>query len=458
MVPLAFAGGAAGQSADDYFTRGEDALTIGDLKTAVRDYSKAIDLETNFAKAYCARGCARFFLGDLNGAVADSTRTIELDPDGPLAAKAYDNRGSAKYSRGDSAGALADYTSAISLTRNEIHPENAEVYSHRGMVKLDLRDWDGALVDSSNAIAVRSENSLAKRVISQAISAKSPLEFDFGYYAARSRPAPEDPHTYINRGLACRARGDWSGAIAEFTRAIELDAVDDEAYRLRGTVRRATGDWRGAIADFSKAIEANSDSAEPYGARAVARQFNSDATGAMEDCSNTIRLDPKDGANYVLRGQLDYYAQSFTNAVRDFAKAVELNPSDDHARFGLWLVRARLGEAEAAGVDLRKHLAARQSTKTNDWTSEVGRFLAGDLTEPAFLTAARTNDPVIEARQYCEAYYYAAAKRLIDGDRDTAIDYFWKCVAGGERNSAEYVAAAVELRRLVAFSPRVAGR
>ena len=60
---------------------------------------------------------------------------------------------------------------------------------------------------------------------------------------------------YSNRGAARSAQGDNEGAIADYTRAIEINPQLANAYANRGVVRNALGDKAGAIVDFQRAAE-----------------------------------------------------------------------------------------------------------------------------------------------------------------------------------------------------------
>jgi len=50
-------------------------------------------------------------------------------------------------------------------------------------------------------------------------------------------------------------KGDFDGAIATSTRAIELDPKYSTAYTNRGLAKKNKGDLDGAIADCNRAIE-----------------------------------------------------------------------------------------------------------------------------------------------------------------------------------------------------------
>jgi Flp pilus assembly protein TadD len=59
----------------------------------------------------------------------------------------------------------------------------------------------------------------------------------------------ESAASYVNRGVGKAARGDFDGAIADFTRTIELDPKEPKAYNNRGLAKHHKGDFEGALAD-----------------------------------------------------------------------------------------------------------------------------------------------------------------------------------------------------------------
>jgi tetratricopeptide (TPR) repeat protein len=60
---------------------------------------------------------------------------------------------------------------------------------------------------------------------------------------------------YFRRGFAEQKRSDFDGAIADYTKAIQLKPHFVYAYYDRGLSKKAKGDLDGAIADYSKVIE-----------------------------------------------------------------------------------------------------------------------------------------------------------------------------------------------------------
>ena len=78
----------------------------------------------------------------------------------------------------------------------------------------------------------------------------------------------------MNRGSReTLAKGDQDGAIADFTRAIELSpTMIMRPMRVAADPRNSKGDHDGGIADFTRAIELNPKYADAYQGRGYALQ------------------------------------------------------------------------------------------------------------------------------------------------------------------------------------------
>ena len=96
---------AYAQSATDLLDSGLDKAESGNLKGAIADWTKAIEMYPRYGIAYYNRGVARYELGDFRGAIADYTKAIEYDPN---YASAYNNRGNSKDRLKGHQGAISD--------------------------------------------------------------------------------------------------------------------------------------------------------------------------------------------------------------------------------------------------------------------------------------------------------------------------------------------------------------
>ena len=108
---------------------------------------------------------------------------------------------------------------------------------------------------------------------------------------ARSSTVPvlltSTPSLYLHisaRGNAREAKGDLDGAIAEYTRAIELDPRYADAYLNRANTQADKGDMGHAIADYNRALEINPALARAYAGRGGVK---GDLDGALSDYSRS---------------------------------------------------------------------------------------------------------------------------------------------------------------------------
>ena len=99
FVPLV----SFGQTKEDFFNNGKSKDSLKDYYGAIADFTKAIEINPDFAIAYSDRGFSKYSLKDYYGAIADYTKFTELDPDNPVT---FFLRGDAKDKIDDFKGRL----------------------------------------------------------------------------------------------------------------------------------------------------------------------------------------------------------------------------------------------------------------------------------------------------------------------------------------------------------------
>ena len=110
---------------------------------------------------------------------------------------------------------------------------------------------------------------------------------------------PNDANAYINRGNSKNNLEDYYGAIADYTKAIEITPNDAAAYYNRGFVKSNLKDNYGAIADYTKAIEINPNYADAYNNRGIAKEIIGDLNGACTDWKKAVELGVTRAAEWV---------------------------------------------------------------------------------------------------------------------------------------------------------------
>ncbi len=83
-------------------------------------------------------------------------------------------------------------------------------------------------------------------------------------------------------------KGDFIGAILDYTRSIEIDPNLATAYFNRGHAKADLGDFRGAILDYDKGIMIDPNEAGAYQLRGYSKSNLGDYHGAIADYSALI--------------------------------------------------------------------------------------------------------------------------------------------------------------------------
>ncbi|MBI3726312.1 protein kinase, partial [bacterium] len=147
-----------------------------------------------------------------------------------------------------------------------------------------------------------------------------------------TKPAPPrvDPvKALLDKGAALLAKTDNDGAIAAFTKALELDPKCSQAFAGRGDARvRKWGEWDKAIEDLTRAIELDPRNSSAWFNRGTARQAKGDHASAVADLTRSIELDPKHAMSWKNRGASWFSLRQLQRAISDYDHVLELDPRD----------------------------------------------------------------------------------------------------------------------------------
>ncbi len=100
----------------------------------------------------------------------------------------------------------------------------------------------------------------------------------------------QDTAKYFNSGIKRLEQGNYRGAIADFTKAIQINPKLVAAYYNRAIARHQLQNYQRAIADFTKVIQINPNYADAYYNRDVARGFSGDEAAGMTDLQKAISM------------------------------------------------------------------------------------------------------------------------------------------------------------------------
>src|SRR5262249_48577897 len=129
--------------------------------------------------------------------------------------------------------------------------------------------------------------------------------------------APRTARDHFNRGDSLYQKGDFEGAIANFTKAIEISSRLDNHGRA--------DDWWGRIgaaSNFDKVRVLDPLAAAAYANRGLARYRLRDYEGAISDCDRAISIHPRLPMAYNTRGVVRYALKDYDRALADFDRAI----------------------------------------------------------------------------------------------------------------------------------------
>jgi tetratricopeptide (TPR) repeat protein len=131
----------------------------------------------------------------------------------------------------------------------------------------------------------------------------------------------------FQKAIAAAEKEDWDHAIECLTEHIRNHPKDADAYMGRGNVYESKGDLTKAIADYSKAIELEPEDAICLCQRALAFVRLKAYDKAVLDFSEVIRLEPEEELVYRHRALVYWAMRDFENALTDYDKAIKIEPS-----------------------------------------------------------------------------------------------------------------------------------
>jgi len=185
---------------------------------------------------------------------------------------------------------------------------------------------------------------------------------------------------YIKAGNAYRELGDYEQAVAAYTEAIELNPNYAVAYFYRGLAYVDLDKYDQAVTDYTKAIELDPNYAAAYNRRGLAYNELKEYALAISDFTKAVELDSDLAFAYSNRGWAYSRLENYELALQDFKKSVELNPNNARVYYYRGLTYANLENTDNAISDLEMALQLSEppldETRLNAARSTLERLRA----------------------------------------------------------------------------------
>lgn len=283
---------------------------------------------------------------------------------------------------------------------------------------------------------------------------------------ALSRAEPPGPGPR-ERAEAAVARGDWSAAVAELTAALDRHPTAPEhALRARALAERAgawgrTADADRALADATRAIELDPRNADAHACLGFARSLRCEHQAASAACDRALALAPTSALAYRYRGRVRWRNDDWAGALADYSEALKHDPRDFNAHIDRAEVYRSRGERAKALADAEKAVklapnaafayAARSAAHLAHRSFDLAR---ADAETAARLAPAHPVGLVARADVYTARFQPAEALKAINEALERApgsVAYARRASINIDRGQPDL--ALADCRRALRFDP-----
>ena len=170
----------------------------------------------------------------------------------------------------------------------------------------------------------------------------------------QEKPEVSPIQRLYDKGEALYAEGKYEEAIAEYDKALKLNAEDEVVLNARGLAKSESGNQYGAIADYERALESDPKYADAYSNRGLAKSRLNDYAGAIVDYKKAISLDSTTAVYYFNVGSAYIDQGEYEKSLSYFDDAIVIDSSESDLFYYRGFSKAQLGQYETALADYDK--------------------------------------------------------------------------------------------------------
>ncbi len=247
---------------------------------------------------------------------------------------------------------------------------------------------------------------------------------------------PQYARAYMRRGAAYAGKSDYDRSLADSTMAIELDPKNFKAYGNRALAYAHKDDFDRAIFDYTKLIEINPGEARAYEGRGSAYERKGRYDAAVADYAQVMEFDPKNFTYARSLGLMKFLTGDFRGASSDLARAFELR-SDIYVTLFLYLARKRAGESAETELE-----ANAKQLPIKVWPYALAELYLGKRSAAQLLAAETTRN------FRCQTQFYVGEWYVLNGNTEEGLMALDAAAESCPKDLIEGKAAVAELKRL----------
>lgn len=335
IVSILLSTNVEGQSAKRHYKAGSDFIESKKFEFAIEEFTKAVNIDPGYTKAYIERGKLYDKLGNKEAAIEDFSKATVFKPkDEELfyyLGRCYNDVG--KYHQ-----ALSALNTATRLAKRVLPPYQEKIET---LLALEKFERAREVADTALVIKDNSHNNYYMGVISVKLEEFDKAEKFFDKSISKSRYFVK---AHLDLADLCQDLGKLDKAMTHCNYVLNLDKKNIRAYHIRSDLYVKQLDYPNGINDISRIIIFDTDNPEWYFLRGSYYQQFNQHLNAVNDYSVAISMDKENPDYYFARARSYEHSMNYTAAAKDYETITKLSEYDINARKLLDETKARLFE------------------------------------------------------------------------------------------------------------------
>ncbi|MDR2094778.1 MAG: CHAT domain-containing protein [Treponema sp.] len=314
-----------------FFIKGTEFGSKGQYSKALYYSYKALEFKPDFAVAYGNIGNAYSYLGDQDRAIEAFNKAISLSKQhkGPEDFMLYGNRGLSYYYKREISKAISDFEYALTL-----NPKDDYVYVSLGNAYTYMGDYNRAIENYLKAISLNDKYTEAYNSLGSVYFHMDNYKNAITAFKAALNLNKNYPMYKCNLANAFAYSGDRDSALNLFNEIIDEASSYYLAYSGRSKIyfdmAKGTEDeelirnyHRNALADLTRAIELNPLDFKVWRDRGLAYKAIGEYAKALKDISRSIKRGPGISRNHFERGDTYERIHDYEKALADYQDSIQ---------------------------------------------------------------------------------------------------------------------------------------
>jgi tetratricopeptide (TPR) repeat protein len=309
---------ALAQSPKKYFSAAEKFREANNIKDAIDNYSKAIDLDPNFEKAYIARALCYEKQNRKEEAIEDYKKLIIFSP----------KEKELYYNAGRLYSEIGKHTDADQMLRKALERDNG----YQEAIDLEIqtiyktKDYTYGVQVAQMALDIKKNavNYHHHAVMYDSLKNYTEAEKEYKsskYYDSKYIPA------YVGLAIVQAKLNKAADALATCEAALVKDPNSIDVFLARSIVYSTKKEFQSALNDITKVVVTAPNNYN-HKLRAAVYMKLGQFQNAANDYSQAIKLNEKDIDAYLGRAGANELAQNYKAVLADYNKIASIAPSD----------------------------------------------------------------------------------------------------------------------------------